>query len=134
MRWLCSSTRQGATLLSASADEQSTTVSVDDSVHLFALRLQLESCDEKMNAFEKRQEDLRRVVMDNVDFIRETDKKIEYAEKRIKEEEDEIAETEKQTQALEKELDMFKWVREESRGHPSCGRKHALILILQADA
>ncbi|CEL95673.1 unnamed protein product [Vitrella brassicaformis CCMP3155] len=76
----------------------------------------LESCDEKMSAFEKRQEDLRRVVMDNVDFIRETDKKIEYAEKRIKEEEDEIAETEKQTQALEKELDMFKQMREVNRG------------------
>lgn len=65
----------------------------------------LQECKKKKTVFEKKQEELRRVVSESEQYIRDTDTKIEKSEKKAKDEQAECRKLDEELKALGQELE-----------------------------
>lgn len=72
----------------------------------------LGECRKKKATFEKRQEELRKIVQENEQFIRDTDMKIEKADKKAKEEQVECRKLDEEIKQHSQQLDEFQASKE----------------------
>ena len=68
------------------------------------VQLRLEACRRATKEYEQRQEQLRRIVTENEQFIRDTDLKIDKADRKIREELDQIQKKEQEYAQLKRQL------------------------------